>query len=85
MKRGTEAWLDALAEADEETDGEILGVDVVTLTVPDERIVEIAAYCAIAAPREIVHGHATWLEASGRFRKIVVTLKTAERRRKAAA
>jgi hypothetical protein len=80
VKRGTEAWLDTLAEAAEETEGEIEAVCVVTLEVSESRIGELATYCAIAAPKTIEHGRVTWRETSGRFRGIVVTLKTKERR-----
>lgn len=79
MTRSTEAYLDLLAEAAEDTDCEA-GMEAFTLRVEDERIDEVAAFCRLAAPKTIEHGRVTWRETSGRFRGIAVTLRTKERR-----
>lgn len=78
-RRDVEGWLDHLAEAAEHTEGDISLRDV-PLTVADDLIDYLAAFCRMPAPAHKTDRGVAWRETSGAFRGLRVRLATEAKR-----
>jgi hypothetical protein len=78
-RRDVESRLDALAEMSRDTGGDVSPTEA-SLTVADDLLDYLVAYCRFPAATHKKYKGAAWREASGQFCSLKLRLSTAARR-----